>query len=271
MKRWKAVQLAVCAGVAVGAGLAAAQQALEARTLDLGGGVSMELIQVPAGVFRMGSDQGRPDEKPARDVTVDRPFWLGRTEVTQAQWREIMGTNPARSTLLGPEAPVETVNRRDCEAFLARLQDRIDAGQPTVRLMFRLPTEAEWEYACRAGSREEYSFGADAALLTNYAWCAENSEGTPRPVGGLRPNAWGFFDMHGNVWEWCADDYGAYPGAPPLPKPQPETDTRTKGVLRGGAYSLYALFCRAAVRLPADPEYAGVNFGLRVAADAVAE
>ncbi len=175
--------------------------------LSLGKGVTMKLVLIRPGKFMMGSpdsEQGRgPKEGPQHEVTISKPFYMGVTEVTQAQYEVVMGTNPSR--FQGPMNPVEKVSREDAVAFCRKLSEK--TGKTG-----RLPTEAEWEYACRAGTKTRYSFGDSDRTLGDYAWYKGNSEGKPRPVGRKKPNAWGLYDMHGNVWEWCAGWYGNYSG-----------------------------------------------------------
>ena len=165
--------------------------------------IGMPLVLIPAGSFSMGasdSDPGaRPFEKPQHRVRITRPFYLGATEVTQGQYRAITGESPSKFTT-SDDLPVERVSWDDAILFCKRLNEReglVDA--------YRLPTEAEWEYACRAGSTTRYSYGDDPARLGDYAWYSENSGNTTHPVGRKLPNAWGLYDMHGNVREWCRD------------------------------------------------------------------
>ena len=164
--------------------------------------IGMEFMLIPAGTFMMGSEKGYADEKPQHRVTISRPFYLGKYEVTQAQWEAVMGNNPSRFD--GRNNPVEQVSWEDVRVFIARL----NAHEGHTR--YRLPTEAEWEYAARAGSTSAYSFGDDAARLGQYAWYGDNSGKTTHPVGQKLPNAWGLHDMHGNVWEWVQGWYGDY-------------------------------------------------------------
>jgi formylglycine-generating enzyme required for sulfatase activity len=172
--------------------------------IDLGGGVKMDFVLIPAGEFVMGSPSGEGSDKehPQHQVRISRPFYLGKYEVTQEQWHAVMGSNP--SQLKDPRNPVENVSWNDCQEFLKKLNSSVKGRY------FRLPTEAEWEYACRAGSTTAYYFGDSASELGNYAWYLENAEHKPHPVGQKKPNAWGLYDMHGNVCEWCSDWYGPY-------------------------------------------------------------
>jgi formylglycine-generating enzyme required for sulfatase activity len=175
-------------------------------TLDLGKGVTMKLVLIRPGTFIMGSpdsEQGhRANESPQHEVIITKPFYMGVTEVTQAQYEAVMGTNPSKSK--GPTIPVESVTWDEAVLFCRKLSEKTGNA-------FRLPTEAEWEYACRAGSKTRFSFGDSEGVLGDYAWYKINSGSKTRPVGQKKPNAWGLYDMHGNVWEWCEDWYGEYP------------------------------------------------------------
>jgi len=198
-------------------------------TLDLDKGVTMKLVLIRPGKFMMGSldsEQGRAgDECPQHQVIITKPFYMGVTEVTQAQYEAVMGANP--SEFKGPTNPVERVSWADAVAFCRKLSEKTGKA-------VRLPTEAEWEYACRAGSRTRFSFGDSDGVLGDYAWCASNSGGKTHPVGQKKPNPWGLYDMHGNVWEWCADWFGGYSsGASTGPQ---EAGSGGSRVLRGGSW-----------------------------------
>jgi formylglycine-generating enzyme required for sulfatase activity len=219
-----------------------------AKELDLGGGVTMKLALIPAGKFMMGED------KDQHEVTISKPFYMGVTEVTQAQYEAVMGTNP--SIFKGATNPVDRVSWNDATEFCKKLSEK-------TRQAVRLPTEAEWEYACRAGSKTKFCFGDADGGLGDYAWYQVNSGGTTHPVGQKKPNAWGLFDMHGNVWECCADWYGDYPkGAVTDPQGPASGPYR---VLRGGSWFDIPIYCRAARRSDGrTPDLLGTNNGFRV-------
>jgi formylglycine-generating enzyme required for sulfatase activity len=220
----------------------------------LGGGVTMTLVSIPAGSFSMGSKSG--DEKPVHTVTFTKPFYLGKYEVTQEQWQAVMRANP--SHFKGDKLPVEQVNWDNCQEFLKKLQSK----SPGLKLS--LPTEAQWEYACRAGSKTEYVSGDDASGLGEYAWFYASFRGTTHDVGVKRPNAWGLYDMHGNVWEWCQDWYGAY--AAGAAKDPSGASSGIGRVIRGGAWSNDATVLRSAFRGWLTPGGRSNNGGFRVAA-----
>lgn len=162
--------------------------------------IDMRFTWCPPGTFLMGSppeEVGRYDDEVQHRVMLTKGFYLGVHPVTQAQWRAVMGSNP--SWFKGDNLPVENVSWYDCQAFCKKLGGLV-----------RLPTEAEWEYACRAGTTTVYHTGDDEEALSRAGWYYTNSGGQTRPVGELTPNAWGLYDMHGNVWEWCADWHDEY-------------------------------------------------------------
>ena len=226
-------------------------------TLDLGKGVAMRLILIRPGKFIMGSpdsEQGRAaDEGPPHEVTISKPFYLGLTEVTQAQYEAVMGTIPSASK--GPPRPAEGITWHEASDFCRKLSEK--TGK-TVRL----PTEAEWEYACRAGTKTRFSLGDSDGPLGDYA-----SVDKTQPVGQKKPNAWGLYDMHGNVWEWCADRYGPY-SSEAATDPQGGADSAR--VLRGGMWSDGGTgFLRCASRYKGSPSYRDYwgrgGFGFRCA------
>ena len=208
----------------------------------------MEFVFVPGGCFQMGSNNGDSDEKPAHKVCLEG-FWMGKYEVTQAQWENIMGENP--SHFKGEDRPVETVSWNDAQAFLKKLNanpSHSPLNQGGQRGVFRLPSEAEWEYTARAGTQTAYAFGDDPARLGDYAWFDDNSGNKTHPVGQKKPNAFGLYDMHGNVWEWVADTWhNNYGGAPTDGSVWDSGDSDWR-VLRGGSWYNNAKDLRCAVR-----------------------
>ena len=172
-------------------------------TADLGGGVKMDMVLIPAGEFMMGSpDSDRTaasDEKPQHRVRITQPFYIGKYPVTQEQWTAVMGDNP--SHFKGPKNPVEWVSWSDCLRFLRRLNEKAGGGK------WEFPTEAQWEYACRAGSTTAFCYGNDEAGLDEYGWYDKISGGKSHPVGEKKPNAWGLYDMNGSIWQWVLDWY----------------------------------------------------------------
>ncbi|MGC9971236.1 MAG: formylglycine-generating enzyme family protein [Bryobacteraceae bacterium] len=180
--------------------------------------VGMKFVRIDPGSFKMGSG----DFGPVHDVTLSKGFYLQATEVTQAQWQAVMGTNPSR--FKGPDRPVEQVSWDDIQEFLGKL----NAREKDTR--YRLPTEAEWEYGCRAGGREPDK----PPNLDDVAWWLGSSEGETHPVGRKKPNAWGLYDMWGNVWEWVRDWHGQYPAERQVDPQGPPSGAYR--VLRGGAW-----------------------------------
>jgi formylglycine-generating enzyme required for sulfatase activity len=221
-------------------------------TVDVGNGVKLELVSLPGGDFIMGSGKGLNDEKPPHRVRVSS-FLMGKFEVTQAQWQAVMGNNP--SDFKGTDLPVENVSWNQAVEFCRRLSQK-------TGLQFRLPTEAEWEYAARAGTTTEYSFGDDVKQLGAYAWYYENSGSKTHPVGKKLPNRFGLFDMHGNVWEWCQDWYGNYSSADQVNPTGPRSGQYR--VLRGGSWYANEAGCRSAYRARNVPGDRGLNIGFRV-------
>jgi formylglycine-generating enzyme required for sulfatase activity len=251
-------------------------------TERLGKRASLEMVEIPAGTFVMGSPEGEPDgrtsERPQHHVTVPR-FFLGKHAVTIGQWRAVMGARPEAMKLAegtfkaSGRQPVVRISFDEAEAFCARLSRKTGRG-------YRLPAEAEWEYACRAGTTTAFAFGTTISRkVVNYdgeTIRRERPDGkhsTTRPVGSLRvANGFGLFDMHGNVWEWCEDYWhNNYQGAPVDGSARKDGESRNR-VLRGGSWYAAADFCRAAVRRPAGE--AGIRsrqIGFRVAMTARAE
>ncbi len=232
----------------------------EIETLWLGQGVEMKFVWVPPGSFLMGSspdEQLRNDDETQHWVHLTRGFYLGIHPVTQTQWRQVCGNNPSR--FKHANRPVETVSWENCVDFCWKLR------QKTSR-RFRLPTEAEWEYACRAGTATVYHSGNDLSALRKVGWCSYNdTQGSARetqPVGQLEPNAWGLFDMHGNVWEWCNDWYGSYERGEQQDPVGPGFGVAH--VLRGGSWYYGPRFCRSARRARMETGQRYTDFGCRV-------
>jgi formylglycine-generating enzyme required for sulfatase activity len=216
--------------------------------------IGIEFVLIPAGTFLMGAERGAPDEHPVHQVTISQPFYLGRYPVTQAQWAAIMQTNP--SGFQGEHHPVENVSWEDIQEFIHRLNAK-EGGTP-----YRLPTEAEWEYAARAGSTAAYCFGDNASQLGEYGWYKANAGGKTHPVGKLKPNVWGLYDMHGNVWEWVQDWYGSYPAeAVGDPQGSPSGSSRVR---RGGSWSTGAESCRLSKRNGIAPGRCLSSLGFRL-------
>jgi len=206
------------------------------------------MVWITGGTFWMGSPEGEgsDDEKPRHQVTVDG-FYMDKTEVTQAEYERVMGNNP--SIFKGcPYCPVENVSWHDAKAYCDKVGKR-------------LPTEAEWEYAARAGTTTPYYWGNGSPDV--YAWYKDNSGEKTQPVGQKKPNAWGLYDMSGNVWEWCSDWYGEkYYAESPGQNPQGPTGGQYR-VLRGGSWDLYPEFLRSANRYRFEPVFRNLNFGFR--------
>jgi formylglycine-generating enzyme required for sulfatase activity len=230
-------------------------------TENLPNGVTLEMVGLPAGQFLMGSPDSDPDardnEKPQHQVKVNS-FAIGKYPVTQAQYQAVMGTNPSRFQN-NPQNPVEDVSWNDAQAFCQKL------SQITGKT-YRLPTEAEWEYACRAGTTTRFYFGDDANQLGDYAWYKGNSQQTTHPVGQKKPNAWGLYDMSGNVWEWCEDDWhDNYIGAPKDGSAWLKNGNDNRSPLRGGSWYNVPANCRSAYRnFTYRPDYSLINDGFRV-------
>jgi len=214
--------------------------------------IGMRFVPISAGTFTMG------DGKTAHKVTLTKAFHLGQHEVTQEQYKKAMGTNPSK--FKGKQNPVEKVSWNDAVAFCRKLS--VLPEEKAAGHVYRLPTEAEWEYACRAGTTTKYSFGDSESEAGEHAWYKENSGDTTHPVGQKKPNAWGLHDMHGNVWEWCQDWYGNYPSG--LVTDPTGAASGSSRVLRGGSWRDFSVYCRSAYRHGGAPD-SRLNFlGFRV-------
>lgn len=209
--------------------------------IHLGKGVKLEMVLIPAGKFKMGSplsEKGRRRDETQHEVTLTKPFYMGKYEVTQEQWEAVMGNNPSTDHkwsigIKGAKLPVTNVSWEDCQEFIKKLNENIDGG-------FRLPTEAEWEYACRGGTTTVYSYG------DSWSWDESNNHGSIEEVGKYKPNVFGLYDMHGNVFEWCEDWKADLLGEAATDPKGPSTgETR---VFRGGSFSYNPLFARSAAR-----------------------
>ena len=227
-------------------------------TLDLGKGVTMKLVLLQPGKLLMGSSESerghQSDESPQHQVAISKAFYMGVTEVTQAQYEAVTGTNPSAFT--GPTNPVEKVSWDEAVAFCRKLSEK------TGRT-FRLPTEAEWEYACRAGTTSRFCFGDSDGGLAGYGWHGGNSGMKTHPVAQKKPNAWGLYDVHGNVWEWCADWYdGRYSSGLSTDPRGPRAGGAR--VLRGGAWRGDGLgLFRCAIRYRSAPTARYTTVGFR--------
>ncbi|HEY3324146.1 MAG TPA: SUMF1/EgtB/PvdO family nonheme iron enzyme [Planctomycetota bacterium] len=243
-------------------------------SLDLAPNVKLEMVLIPAGKFTMGSpaaEAKRTESETLHPVTLTRPFYMGKYPITQLQYEVVMAKNP--STTKAANNPVDMVSWNDAEDFCAKLSKKFGK---TVRL----PTEAEWEYACRAGSTTAYYFGDSETALGDYGWFKDNSEEKPgekkgfivkmtHPVGLKKPNAWGLYDMHGNVCQWCQDWFEKYTEDAAIDPQGPARGERR--MLRGGSVNLVAGDCRSAFRIGYPPERVGGHvggFGFRVVVEA---
>ena len=215
--------------------------------------VGMEFVWVPAGEYLMGSEseEADDDEQPLTRVWISQGFFLGKYEVTQAEWETVMGGNPSVFDECGPDCPVEQVSWYDVQEFIGRLNAAVGEER------YRLPTVAEWEYAARAGTSGD-RYGNPAAI----AWYDGNSGDRTHPVGEKAPNAWGLHDMLGNVWEWVGDWYGDYPGGSVTDPRGPRSGS--KRVIRGGSWVNYARSCRASGHGGNSPGSRGYDLGFRL-------
>ena len=228
-------------------------------------GSGVEMVQIPGGRFKMG-DENEVDAKPHQVVLSS--FFIDKHLVTQAEYKRVMGKNPSRWK--AGRNPVEQVRWSDAVRY-CNARSRLEGLVPCYGLQtwecsfsangYRLPTEAEWEYACRAGTKTIFFFGNSPSKLESYAWFDKNSGGKPQPVGQKRPNPWGLYDMYGNVWEWCNDFYKVdYYQESPEENPKGPKTGETK-VVRGGAWKFSAESCRSGYRYNENPGYVDACFG----------
>jgi len=215
--------------------------------------IGMEFVLIPAGSFQMGSNE-RDDEKPVHKVEIKQAFYLGKYEVTQKQYQAIMGTNP--SNFKGENRPVENVSWDEAQTFIKKLNKKEGGNKK-----YRLPTEAEWEYAARANTQTKWSFGDDENQLKEYAWYSTNSNNETHDVGQKKPNGFGLFDMHGNVWEWCEDSWEANYQTPRTQSAHKNSNKNK--LLRGGSWLDNAEDCRSSYRFNYSDRYFSY-FGFRV-------
>jgi formylglycine-generating enzyme required for sulfatase activity len=266
MVRRYVVRAAVAVICCVGANIVRAEdsppsaQPATPLTLDLGRNVKMNLVEIPAGKFVMGCPKNEKDRLPAdfdeHEVTITKSFYLGVYPVTQEQYAAIMGANPSK--FKGATHPVEQVSWTEAQAFCKKASGR-------TRRKFRLPTEAEWEYACRAGTQTAYSFGDDWRGLGDHAWYGDNSGQTTHPVGEKKPNEFGLYDMHGNVWQWCSDwNSKSHDGKAEKDPRGPKSGKSENRVARGGSWLGDVRMCRSAFRTSSAPDMRLSYFGFRV-------
>jgi formylglycine-generating enzyme required for sulfatase activity len=239
----------------------------------------IQLRLIPAGEFWAGAEDSDPlaydDEKPRREERIGEGFYLSVSPITQAQFQAVMGRNPSHLRNV-PDHPVENVTWHEAARFCSRLSWK-EGLQPYYKMRgtkrvsifggdgFRLPTAVEWEYACRAGTQTRYCFGDDTGRLAEYAWYAANSGGTTRPVARKQPNAWGLYDMHGNVWEWCWDPCGEDPSRLETTDEHPPDLEPLYRTVRGGSWGNKAGDLRASLRLKEMPSRRSANLGFRIA------
>ncbi len=234
--------------------------------------LGMEFVWIPPGEFLLGSPETEAERRPneaEHRVVFANGYYIQTTEVTQGQWKKVMNTNPSFFADCGDDCPVENVSWDDVQAFVARLNDLLGAA------VYRLPTEAEWEYACRSGTQTPFAFGRclstdqanynDSRPEKAYSGCTGSGVARRRtlPVASLAHNAWGIYDMHGNVWEWCSDWMGDYPSQPSLDPTGPESGE--KKIYRGGGQNDSAGYCRSALRGQFLPDRKSGSLGFRLA------
>lgn len=228
------------------------------ESTDLTNSLGMTFKRIPAGTFTMGSPSSEADrgsDEVQHQVTISQAFYMQTTEITQGQWRAVMGSNPSYFSSCGDDCPVEQVSWNDLQNFILYLNEM---GQGT----YRLPTEAEWEYAARAGTTTAYSFGSNPNNLGSYGWYLSNASSTTHPVAQKLPNPWGLYDMYGNVWEWVQDWYGSFTSSA-VTDPQGASSGSDR-VVRGGSWYRDPVSLRSANRDYGDPGNRGLGIGARV-------
>jgi len=210
----------------------------------------------------MGEEGDRGRNTPLHSVTISRPFEIGIHEVTQKQYEAVMGTNP--SQYKGADNPVDSVSWNDAVEFCQKWSAM--PAEKAAGNIYRLPTEAEWEFACRAGTSSKFCFGDDESQLVDYAWFKKTARSTSHPVGQKEPNLWGIYDMHGNVYEWCQDYYAPYQ-AGPVTDPKGD-ETGPQRILRGGGFTNITNYCRSAERSYVSVDTIRHSYGFRVVREA---
>jgi formylglycine-generating enzyme required for sulfatase activity len=235
-------------------------------TPNLTNTIGMAFVYIEPGSYTMGSpstEAGRDSNETQHQVTLTKGYYMQTTEVTQGQWKAVMGSNPSYFGSCGDDCPVEDVSWTEAQAFITALNEKEQTNK------YRLPTEAEWEYAARAGSTTAFANGGISETgcgldinLDAMGWYCGNANSKTHPVAQKGANAWGLYDMHGNVWEWCNDWYGSYP-ANDVTDPVGAAEGSTR-VLRGGGWGTYARYCRSAGRDLYGPGYRYSFIGLRL-------
>ena len=229
--------------------------------LDIEG---LKMIRINPGTFTMGAPNMPPRAEPfegLRTVEMDKAFYLGEVEVSQALWSRHMKINPSR--FQSPSLPVEGITWQEAMDFCGKLNLYKEKFKVPEGMVFRLPSEAEWEYAARAGSKTTFFFGDNSEPLTQYAWISDNSENSTKPIGLLSPNKWGFLDIYGNVREWCLDGYGPRPSGK-LTNPLIASKNMDK-VSRGGSWDSCDACCKTAKRMNYGENYQSSDIGFRLA------
>ena len=220
-------------------------------------GITIDMVKVEAGTFMMGatSEMQNPwdDEKPVHQVTLTNDYYMGKYEVTQALWQAVMGSKPSK--FKGDDLPVEQVSWNDCQEFISKLNSMTDRK-------FRLPTEAECEYAARGGKKSRGYQYSGSSNISDVAWYTDNSGSKTHPVGTKQANELGLYDMTGNVWEWCQDWYGSYVGSSQTNPTGAVSGSYRVG--RGGSWNYDARRCRSSYRSNGTPDYRNFNLGLRL-------